>query len=214
MKKLDLSGQKFGKLTALYENGKTHDGRILWHCICDCGNELDVVTSSLRRGNTKSCGCYHKEQARINHLKHGDNTREKTSRLYSVWAGMKTRCYSSKHPEFNIYGGRGIKVCKEWKESFINFKNWSLNNGYCDSLEIDRIDNNKNYCPENCRFITRKENCNNRRNNVKAFFRGAMRTPSQIADMTGLSYFLIYQRIKKLHWQGEDLALPSRIKNK
>lgn len=211
MRKDNLVGQRFGRLVVLREGPKTKSGRVRWHCICDCGNELDVYGPSLKSGNTKSCGCYHRDRARERHLKHGYGASKNRPRIYSVWCAMKSRCYQQKHPEFSRYGGRGIEVCDDWRNSFEDFKEWADKTGYSDDLEIDRIDNDKGYYPENCRWVTRKENSNNRSANKRVFFRGNLRTISEIADITGLSYWTVYQRVTKLKWKGEDLAKPSRI---
>lgn len=208
MNRLDLRNQRFGFLTALYPTEKRYRGNVYWHCICECGKEVDVLGVSLKGGNTQSCGCKKKL-----HIKHGYNRGNKPDRLYSIWTAMKSRCQQVTHPEYYRYGGRGITICDSWNNSFIEFKDWALAHGYSHELQLDRIDNNKGYFPENCRFISRKENCNNREYNVRVYFRGAKRTPSEIAEMTGLSYYTIYQRIKKLKWSGEDLARPSRLKH-
>lgn len=151
--RLDLAGQKFNMLTVL----KFHDvrnGMSRWLCRCDCGNEVIVYGRNLKSGNTMSCGCYHKEHNHEFGYKHGGlNTR-----LYNIWCDMKSRCLNPNERAYKWYGGKGISVCDEWKSDFAQFKNWALNNGYNDSLTIDRIDSNKNYCPNNCRWITYKKN--------------------------------------------------------
>ena len=214
MRKDNLIGQRFGRLLVTREGDRSCSGRVRWHCVCDCGKELDVYGPSLKRGGTKSCGCYHSDEARIRHLKHGFGGRADRPRIYSVWLSMKKRCYQTTHAEFDRYGGRGIFVCDEWKNDFSAFKVWADNSGYRDDLEIDRIDNDKGYCPENCRWVTRKINSNNRSKNHRVYFRDERRTIAEIADMVGLPYWTIYQRVTKLKWKGEDLARPSRITNR
>lgn len=157
-KKLDLTGQRFGRLMAICESEKRTVGqRVTWNCICDCGNFKEVKTHELRNGNTKSCGCLHGELASKRAYKHGESGDNKT-RLYVTWIGMKNRCYNPNITGYRWYGGKGIEVCKEWKGDYVAFKNWALNSGYEDNLEINRIKSNGNYEPSNCQWITRSEN--------------------------------------------------------
>lgn len=160
-KKLDLVGLRFGRLVVLEEAGRTKGGNVCWLCRCDCGTEVIVRSGNLRYGSTVSCGCYHRE-CQTKHGMHG-------TRLYHVWAGMlkRTGIYKgASEQERRVYIDRGITVCEEWLV-FENFCKWALGNGYRDGLEIDRIDNDKGYYPENCRWVTLKENCNNRRNTLR-----------------------------------------------
>lgn len=211
MKKDNLIGQKFGRLLVVKEGERSSSGRVRWHCVCDCGKELDVYGPSLKSGNTKSCGCYHSDAARISHTTHGFGSRKNRPRIYSIWCAMKSRCYQPKHGEYHRYGGRGIAVCDEWRTSFEAFKEWADKSGYNSTLDLDRIDNDKGYSPENCRWVTKKANANNTSQNHRVFFRGSMRTIAEVADMVNLPYWAIYQRVTKLKWKGEDLARPSRI---
>lgn len=156
-KKIDLTGLIFGRWTVLQQAEKDKNGKLMWFCRCDCGTERIVDGNHLRRGATISCGCYKMEVL----LKHG---MARTS-IYQKWGAIKQRCYNKDCENYKHYGARGITICDEWNE-FKSFMEWALQNGYSDDLEIDRIDNNKGYSPDNCRFSTRSDNLNNRRNTV------------------------------------------------
>jgi len=173
MKKIDLTGQQFGRLIVLSDTGKRRHRGIIWLCKCACGKLVEVLSSDLKSGNTKSCGCFQKEIAkkimttfRKNMKKpqfiHGDNCGGKQSRLYRIWHNMKSRCYNSNSINYKYYGDKKIKICKEWKNNYMMFKNWALANGYKKDLTIDRINNNKGYYPENCRWISLSENLKNK----------------------------------------------------
>jgi hypothetical protein len=131
---------------------------------CDCGNTKIVWASNLFSGNTTSCGCFHKEvvseQMTTNGASAGDN-RHNRPRLYRIWRGMRQRCHNSNAQNYKWYGAKGISCCKDW-DNFESFRVWSEINGYADGLELDRIDSDKNYDPENCRWVTKKQNIRNR----------------------------------------------------
>lgn len=131
---------------------------------CRCGKEFPILLESLRGKNpTKSCGCLMIEKSREVNTVHGFGARGRNDRLYQKWSHMKGRCLNKNNPRYNDWGGRGITICDEWKDSFVNFKDWALDNGYSETLQIDRIDNDKGYSPDNCRFVGRSENTRNRR---------------------------------------------------
>lgn len=155
---------RYERLVVIEE--KIINGRGYSVCQCDCGNVTTIRNDSLKKGTTKSCGCITKEIART-----GDHRRTHGmhgSRLYRIWLAMKTRCNNPNTKRFKDYGGRGITVCEEWtgKDGFIHFHDWSILNRYSDELSIDRINNDGNYAPDNCRWATCKEQNSNKRKQV------------------------------------------------
>ena len=157
-KKIDLTGQRFGRLIVIREAGRKN-GKVAWLCRCECGNEIVVSGDHLRDEHTQSCGCLRLERSTT----HGCNHEP----WYPTYAAMMERCGHFKgasERKLNNYRDRGITVCELWRNSPQAFGDWLLSHGWRNGLQIDRIDNNQGYCPENCRVVTPKENENNRRN--------------------------------------------------
>ena len=164
-KSQDLTGLPFGYYTAIRQDGCDSKGVPYWLCRCRCGNEKRVWVYDLLRGRTRSCGCLSRELVRERNTTH-DCAYEP---WYPTYAGMMQRCghwEGASERELRYYRDRGITVCEEWRNSPRAFGDWLLAHGWHKGLEIDRIDNSKGYSPENCRLVTRRENCNNRRNTL------------------------------------------------
>lgn len=188
----NLTGKTFNKLTVL---GMEHSDPVVWKCKCECGNITYVRTNNLTSGNVKSCGCLHK----IGNPKHN----KCYTRLYRIRAKIIRRCFVEDDPAYPNYGGRGITMCEEWKNSVDAFINWAYANGYSDDLSIDRIDNNGNYCPENCRWSDRKEQSNNRRSNRYFTYNGKTKTLKQWCEEIGIPYKRTCSRIYN-GWSFEE----------
>lgn len=205
---VDLTGQKFGKLTVIERAGSTSHGAAKWRCVCECGNETIVIGDSLRKGDTRSCGCFAKAVT-SNRTKgstpHNKSHGKTGTAIYKEWSEMKRRCYNPNDKSYINYGGRGITVCDKWKNSFEAFyedvsklpcfreKGYSLN----------RIDNNGGYEPNNVEWATNKEQSNNRRNNRLIEYKGETKTMSQLAEEYNIPYKKLWKRLNTFHWDIE-----------
>ena len=204
---VDIAGQRFGHLTAIEMVGVDSKSRLaMWRCKCDCGNEKVIKGKHLRCGEIKSCGCIRKTETAAK-LRETSTTHGMTNtRLYGIWCGIKSRCYNSHRKKHKEYGGRGITICDEWRDSFEAFRDWALANGYQDNLTIDRINNNGPYCPENCRWVSMKEQQNNRRNNRMLTIGDETKTMQQWADKMGIKSRTIQQRLNR-GWSVEKAIM-------
>lgn len=215
MKPNDLSGQKFGRLTVIKRAQNIKNKRVNWKCFCECGATTITTGDRLSRGITKSCGCLAKEALRNGGLANRKYP-EDSERLQRILHGIKTRCNNENATSYQYYGGRGITICDEWNNDFMNFYNWAKNNGYSDELSIDRIDNEKGYEPENCRWVTQGEQMKNRRKwerrrVVFVSFRGGNVSIPELSEMYGIDRALLYDRIRRYGWSAEKaVTVPNR----
>lgn len=206
-----MVGKRFGKLVVLEMAPVYKNGQCSWICQCDCGLVTEPIAgSNLRRGITKSCGCLAKERcatlgrAAKKHGMHG-------SRIYFIWQNMKARCHNPQNHHYPWYGARGIQVCEEWRDSFEAFHDWAMKNGYEEDLTIDRIDSKGNYCPENCRFVTRAEQNRNTSRTVLIEINGKKQTMSEWSRESGVPKGTINYRYKH-GYTGDALIRPYKTK--
>lgn len=195
MKAVDLTGKRFGLLTAVERAESDSSGSAMWKCLCECGNYTLVRAGNLQSGAVKSCGCLRHRPTRTHNMS--------GSRLYAVWASMKARCCYKGHHSYADYGGRGIKMCKEWAESFQAFSEWALTHGYSDDLTIERIDHDGDYIPENCTFIPKSEQAKNRRSCVIIEHLGKKQNLMAWSKELGIPYSVLHNRMYKLGWSFE-----------
>lgn len=204
MKKINLLSQNFGNLSVISEYSKPNSKRKYWLCKCECGNTTIVNTTDLKSGHTKSCGC-------LKTKNNSTTTRNsiKANRLYNIWRGMKKRCYLPTNKDYKNYGGRGISVCDEWKNSFLTFYEWSMFNGYSDALTLDRIDVNGNYEPTNCRWVTMKMQQQNRRNNLYITHNEQSKSLSEWCEILNYPYKKAKERCHTLKRSNKPITFES-----
>ena len=189
---IDLTGKRFGKLKVIKRDLTPNKKKSAkWICQCDCGTVVSVIGTDLRSGHTKSCGCYHKEQASrfLRSLKSKSvNFHKSKTKSYRIWHGMMRRCYNEKTAFFEHYGGRGIRVCERWHQ----YHNFLADMGEAGPLDtLNRIDCNGDYQPSNCRWATMKEQASNRRSTIKIEYEGNIYSLKQFARHYHISYYYV-----------------------
>lgn len=205
LKPKDMLGQRIGHLLVIEYAGSKHN-LAMWKCLCDCGKTVIVPGAYLRAGHTNSCG------ANVHRKKHG-GVNEK---LYGVYRAMLQRCYNANNSQYDDYGGRGITVCDEWKDSYISFRDWAFTNGYREEVlpnglnkwTIDRINVNGNYEPNNCRWITCQEQQFNKRDNVYITYNGETKTAKEFSIQYNISPDVLWQRLKHGWEVNEAIETP------
>lgn len=207
-----LGGEIYNKLTIIkeiepeiqYNKGKASPIRVV-ECLCECGNITKARWVMLRNWETKSCGCLTRKQAKIN----TDQTTHGLSKhpLYSIWGGMKQRCYEEQNKRYDRYGGRGIIICEEWVYDFKAFYDWAIYNGWRKGLTIERKDNDGDYEPSNCKWATTKEQCGNRVTSIRITYKGETMCLTGMCEKYGLSYCVMRKRIKDKGLSFEDALM-------
>lgn len=205
-KRIDLSGKRFGKLLVLGFAAKRL-GHALWNCQCDCGTISTHWSASLRRGHSRSCGCWRGELVSIGKGRH----RRSGTKMYWIWQAMLDRCRNPKNKKHADYGGRGIEVCNRWSlfENFIE----DMGERPTEKHTLDRRDNDGNYCKENCRWSTQSEQANNRRGNLLCCIAGVTKTATEWCRIKGIKWCTFSMRYYQKGWPIDDAILrPVRSK--
>jgi hypothetical protein len=207
----DLTDMRFGRLICLQPVGRDPLTRcVMWLCQCDCGSQTTVRSQRLLIGNTRSCGCLHRDQ-RIEQCKSRATHGATRSSLHSRWMHIRERCHDPHSKAFKHYGGRGIRVCQEWREDFTSFRDWAMANGYRDDLTIERIDNDGNYEPGNCKWIPLADQGRNKRNNHILSHAGHTTYLSAWARELGINVGTLHSRIVQRGWPT-DRALETPVR--
>lgn len=211
----DLTGKRFERLLVLEHKGANKHGVSIWLCRCDCGNQKIVTSLSLKSGGTKSCGCYRAEAMKKGrdslHASHRTHGRSRTPE-HCIWQNMIYRCYTPTCPGYRRYGGRGIKVCRRWKESFEAFIQ-DMGPRPSAAHTVNRINNNGHYTPKNCRWATKKEQANNRRNSRPLKYKGQRKNLCEWAEIFGLDKATLHGRLRRGWSVKKALETPPRQKN-
>lgn len=207
----DLTGMTFGRWKVVEYAGQNKQRSSMWLCECQCEKHTQrvVLGKSLKNGTSKSCGCL-KNELSSKRAKHNSVG----TRLYRIWRNMKERCYNPNNTYYKNYGERGITICDEWRDNFVEFQKWAISNGYQDDLTIDRINNNKGYEPNNCQWATRMEQSNNLKKNIILEYNEEKHTMAEWSRILNISYIALCHRIER-GWSVERaLSTPVQNKNK
>lgn len=215
---LNLLGERFGQLTVIKELpfriNKFGKREYMWLCQCDCGNTIEECTHNLRQGCATRCQkCYIESKG----LEYNGRS---PKGLYGIWAGMKSRCYNPNNPYYHIYGAKGIRVCDEWNNSFIAFREWAFANGYIEetnhllNCSIDRIDPTGNYEPENCRWATISEQAYNKRNTRKYEIFGKIYTLKEIEETFHIGKKTFVARVSRFNRTPEEAIVNYNLQTK
>ncbi len=216
----NIIGKKYNHWTILNFSHKDKFNHPFYLCQCDCGNKKVVDFYALKYGLSKRCKkcCYQGQDQKINvrrRNKYGKlNIGVTNLRQYTIYHAMKQRCYNEKSVAYKHYGARGIKTCEEWRDNFLNFYNWSLNNGYSDDLTIDRIDYNGDYTPHNCRWVDVKTRSNNKRSNHFIKYNGVRYTISTFCKNFKLNEQKIRHRINVFKIENPELLLKEDLRGR
>lgn len=194
-RKINLVGKAFGRLSVISEKGRSKDGNVMWLCRCDCGKEITTNGRNLKRGDTNSCGCVRSEYY-SSARKHGHSFKASKTSEYRTWGAMKSRCLNPKNKYYYNYGGRGIKICSRWlgNKGFEHFLS-DMGPKTSDKHSLDRIKNNKNYTPKNCRWATKYEQERNKRSNIWFTYNGERRILKDWARILGINYGTLRGRV-------------------
>lgn len=206
LRKVDITGQKYGRLLVLHEAGRDKGGKITWECLCDCGKHTIVAGWCLRSGVVKSCGCLRDEKLAAMARSKNDPTRYYKQPWYKSYESMMRRCYCEKDIGYKNYGGRGIKVCDEWHDVAC-FARWVEKSGYQKGLTIDRIDTNKNYEPSNCRWANMQIQSNNRRNTIYLTYQGETHSIADWARLLNCKLSTLHSRYYR-GWSAAEILGP------
>lgn len=217
---IDITGQKFNMLTALYLDDSTSANRHKrWICVCDCGNIVSRYSHKLRKGISYSCGCKKRPRQKSSTVPKQKKSYIKfpndpvRRRLHNTYSSMKKRCYNQNNKSYKYYGAKGITVCEEWLHSFDSFYNWALSNGYEDNLSIDRIDSNKGYSPDNCRWVTMHDQQQNRTDKILITHDGFTLNIKQWCEKLNLKYSQIMCRRQTLIKNNQPITYDNLFRN-
>lgn len=205
MTKNDLAGKRFGRLVVVSFRG-VQKGNRMWQCQCDCGSTVVKTTHRLMHGKVKSCGCISAEILHARNHRHGF----RHTPIYKIWEAMVRRCHNKNDSKFRRYGGRGIQVCEQWRCSAEAFCRWAIDAGYKQGLQIDRIDNDGHYTPENCRFVPGKINSRNRCTTRWVDYGDSRKSVTEWSEITGIKVGTILYRLNHNWTCAEALGFEVR----